>query len=131
MKLYIIKLLTLFLSLFFLSLIHYSKGIGSNCDEQLYWFKVRITVNNVCADIVLLSQLVLIPESSNPSLPNEVPFTFSGNDPYGCIDQDDYACALGYSRDQIELVNGFWQPKTVNGFIIQEKCCVRRSSSFK
>lgn len=99
-------------------------GIGTNCDEQLYYFKVRSTVLVECTQILTLSQITPVAETSIPTQPNEVIFAFATANPHGCPDVE-LACAVGYSRDQIELVNGFWQPKVVNGQLVDKKCCVR------
>lgn len=77
-----------------------------------------------CTEIITLNHIVTIAESSVPTQPNEVLFAFAVSRPYGCPDVE-LACAVGYSRDQIELVNGFWQPKLVNGQLVVRKCCVR------
>lgn len=102
-----------------------SKGIGTDCDYQLYYFQVQSSVLMECSEVSTLMQIVMIPELFNASQPNEVPFVFSNNTPFMCDDSGELACALGFSRDQIELVDGYWRPKVINGIFVPKKCCIR------
>ncbi len=107
------------------------KGIGPNCEAQLAYFQVDLSITPAltCPQINDVDQLILpttpddgdnVPESG------EVLLTISDNDPHGCQDITTTACTVGYLPSQLEKVGNIWQPKQSE--VASYQCCIRRSN---
>lgn len=99
-------------------------NIDSSCYGNYYWFKVSNDVYGSCFEALYFLDY---PYDYNCNqYPDELVYgndSFASNE-FGCSNEGDFCCALGYDFWDLELVwPGNWRPK----FFASPKCVVFRN----
>ena len=101
-------------------------GIGLGCHEHLYWFKVQ-TQTKTCFELVQNDLGPVFDDGDGILTEIDIQPQLLSDRPFGCMDVQIKACAVGYSETQIEVVysNGFWIIRPKASQIHNFRCCSR------
>jgi hypothetical protein len=106
---------------------------GPGCNESLYWFEA--TGNKICTQVTQ-ADLIAITDSDGDGTLTAIDYTprlYTAN-PYGCEDQVNPACALGFrltsnpATNQIEsfLVGDVVKFRPIASKVSEFRCCVKK-----